>query len=151
MWFFNKRPEINGDRLIRLPLEDTKANYLRGFWEWVHFLAEDDYTRALQSLYWPNKAFTPKQLKNRITRFWGGAKPWSVVVPNQRLIQVIEAEAQFSPRNETQDGWFLAQIPVTTEPSRPKDDDIPLQGVAVSFSVREREASYVLALEIFHA
>jgi hypothetical protein len=40
---------------------------------------------------------------------------------------------------------------VTTEPSNPKNDEIPLMGVATSFFVRQHGDSYVLEHEIFHA
>ena len=39
---------LNGDRLIQLPVEDSKANYLAGFWRWVELLAASDYQEALQ-------------------------------------------------------------------------------------------------------
>jgi hypothetical protein len=44
----------------------------------------------------------------------------------------------------------MAQIPLTTQPANPKDDEIPLMGLASSFFVRELGANYVLELEIFH-
>jgi hypothetical protein len=51
---------LNGDRLIQLPVEDSKANYLEGFWRWVELLAADDYQGALEALYWPKgTSFTP--------------------------------------------------------------------------------------------
>ena len=51
---------LNGDRLIRIPLVDSKANYLDGFWRWVELLAADDYKGALEALLWPNgTSWTP--------------------------------------------------------------------------------------------
>ena len=47
-------------------------------------------------------------------------------------------------------GWFLAQVPVTTEPADPKDDKISLMGVANSFFVRQFGEYYVLEHEIIH-
>ena len=142
---------LNGDRLIRLPVVDTKANYLDGFWQWVELLAVNDYQGALEALHWPKGiSWTPEALKNRITTFWGGDAPWSVVVPNERLVGVINDDAQFEPRNEEGWGWFIAQVPVTTDPADPKNDEIPLMGVASSFFVRQRGQHYVLEHEIFH-
>ena len=142
---------FNGDRLIRLPLVDTKANYLAGFWQWVELLAADDCMGAIEALHWPKATmWTPEYLKDRITTFWGGGKPWCVVVPNERLVGVINDSAGFEPRNADGWGWFLAQVPVTTEPADPNDDDIPLMGVASSFFVRQLGEHYVLEHEIFH-
>ena len=42
------------------------------------------------------------------------------------------------------------QAPLTTEPSDPKNDEIPLMGLAASFFVREHQGSSVLEFEIFH-
>lgn len=137
--------------LIRLPLVDTKANYLDGFWRWVELLANDDYQGALEALHWPKgTSWTPDQLKKRITTFYGGDAPWSVVVPNERLVGVINDDAQYAPRNKEGWGWFMAQVPVTTEPADPKNDEIPLMGVAGSFFVRELDGYFVLEFEIFH-
>lgn len=142
---------LNGDRIIQLPVEDSKANYLSGFWQWVELLAADDYQRALEALYWPKGcSFTPEKLKARITTFFGGAAPWSVVVPNDRLIGVINDAAEFQPRNRDGQGWFMAQVPLTTEPADPKSDAIPLMGLASSFFIWELDGKYVLVFEIFH-
>jgi hypothetical protein len=143
--------KLNGDRLIQLPMVDSKGNYLDGFWQWVELLATDDYQRALEALHWPKGAtWTPDALKNRITTFFGGDVPWSVVVPNDRLIGVINDAAEFQPRGQAGWGWLMAQIPVTTEPADPKNDKIPLMGLASSFFVRESQGHYVLEFEIFH-
>jgi hypothetical protein len=142
---------LNGSRLIRLPVVDSKANYLSGFWQWVELLATDDYARALEALHWPKgTSWTPEKLKERITTFFGGDAPWSVVVPNGRLVGVINDAAEFQPRNRDGWGWFMAQVPVTTEPADPKNDEIPLMGLASSFFVRELGGQYVLEFEIFH-
>jgi hypothetical protein len=142
---------LNGDGLIRLPQVDTKANYLAGFWQWVALLAANDYKGALEALHWPNgTSWTPQALKNRVTTFWGGDEPWSVIVPNERLIGVINDDAQFEPRNAEGWGWFLAQVPVTTQPAEPMNDEIPLMGVASSFFVRQLGEHFVLEHEIFH-
>lgn len=141
----------NGDRLIRLPVEDAKANYLAGFWRWVELLAADDYQGAVEALHWPKGILlTPEKLKERVTTFFGGDAPWSVVVPNDRLIGVINDAAEFQPRNREGLGWFMAQVPLTTEPADPKSDEIPLMGLASSFFVRELSGRYVLEFEILH-
>jgi hypothetical protein len=44
----------------------------------------------------------------------------------------------------------MAQMPVTTEPSDPKNDAISLMGIASSFFVRQLGEHYVLDHEIFH-
>jgi len=136
---------LSTDRLIRLPLEDTKATYLIGFWRWVELLAANDYQGAIDALYWREpSSWTPEVLKERITRFWGGDAPWTVVVPNDRLIGVINDDAKFEL------GWFMAQVPVTTEPANPKNDEIPLMGIASSFFVRQQGNSNVMEHKIFH-
>ncbi len=138
------------DCLIRLPIIDTKANYLDGFWRWVEYLAADDYQGALRALRWPCE-WAPGELRQRITSFFGGPDPWSVVIPNERLVNVINDSSEFELRNKKGWGWFMAQIPLTTKPADPKDDQIPLMGLASSFFVREDNGGYVLEHEIFHA
>jgi hypothetical protein len=144
--------DLNGEHLILLPVVDSKSNYLEGFWRWVEILANDDYERALESLYWSRGTTrTPETLKETITTFFGGDAPWSVVVPNERLVGVVDAAAKFDPpHGGDQSGWFMAQIPLTTEPADPKNDKIPLMGLASSFFVRPHRGYYVLEHEIFH-
>lgn len=109
---------LNGDRLIRLAVEDSKATYLAGFWRRVELLAANDYQRALEALYWPKgTSFTPEKLKERVTTFFGGDAPWSVVVPNDRLIGVINDAAKFQPRNREGWGWFRRKCHLP--PNRP--------------------------------
>ena len=72
------------------------------------------------------------------------------MVPNDRLIGVINDAAEYQPCNQEGWGWFMAQVPVTTETCDPKNDEIPLMGLASSFFVRERQGYYVLEFEIFH-
>jgi hypothetical protein len=138
--------------LIRLPPVDSKSNYLDGFWRWVELLANDDYQGALEALYWPSgNTKTAEWLKRRITSFFGGDAPWSVVVPNDRLIGVINDNAEYQARNRDGWGWFMAQIPLTTEPADPKHDEILLMGLATSFIVHPYQECYVMEFEIFHA
>jgi hypothetical protein len=74
-----------------------------------------------------------------------------VVVPNDRLIGVVNDGAEYQPPNREGWGWLMAQVPLTTEPADPKNDAIPLMGLATSFFVRELAGRYVLEFEIFHA
>jgi hypothetical protein len=143
--------QLNGQNLILLPIEDTKANYLSGFWRWVDYLASDNYELAIESLYWTQPpAWTPDKLRQRICSFFGGNEPWVPIIPNQRVINVINDVTEMRPRNKEGWGWVMAQIPVTTQPRAPKDDKIPLMGLATSFFIREHEGKYVLDFEIFH-
>jgi len=143
---------INGDRLIRLPCEDSKENYLAGFWRWVEILADADYDHAVAALYWAKApAWAPSVLEKAVTTFFGGKEPWSVVVPNARLVGLINDAAQCDAGRNEGGGWLMAQIPLTTAPSDPKSDQIPLMGLAASFFVRPDDAGYVLELEMFHA
>ena len=142
---------LNGDHLIRMPIDDSKSNHLAGFWRWVEILANGDFKLGIESLFWDDGAFwTSEQLEDRITTFFGGDDPWSVVIPNERLIGVINDAVDHQPRIDNERGWFMAQIPVTTKPDDPKDDKIPLMGLAVSFFVREHDGNHVLQYEIFH-
>ena len=132
-------------------MRDSKENYLEGFWQWVRYLEQDDFKGALEALYWPrNISWTPEALKERVTTFFGGSGPWAVVVPNERLVKVIDDAAEFQSRNAKGWGWLMAQIPVTTEPQDPKRDDIPLMGLASSFFLKEHQGHYVMEFEIFH-
>src|SRR5262245_30075353 len=98
---------------IRLPILDSKENYLEGFWKWVNRLAQDDYQGALDGLYWPNgSSWSAETLRSRVTTFFGGRDPWTVVIPNDRLVKVINDAAEFRGRGAEDRGWFLAQIPL---------------------------------------
>lgn len=141
----------SGISRVRVPILETKENYLQGFWQWVALMDKDDYVQAAKAIHWPRGSLhKPDVLKDRVTTFFGGDDPWSVVVPNDRLIQVINDAAEFAPRNEEGWGWLMAQIPLTTEPEDPKNDEIPLMGLAVSFFFREYDGAYEMEFEIFH-
>jgi len=141
---------LNAEGLILLAAVDSMSNYLAGFWRWVEMLANDDYEGALGAVRWPSWGpRTPEDLKSYITGFFGVADPWSVVVPNERLIGVINDAAEYQAWNEG-GGWFMAQIPLTTEPADPKDDKIPLMGLASSFFLRPYQGYYVMEFEILH-
>ena len=144
-------PRLREDQLILFPQIDNKETYLDAFWRWVALLEKDDYQQALEALHWPKgTSWTASALKERVTTFFGGSEPWSVVIPNDRLLGVIADAADFKPRDNDGFGWFMAQIPLTTRPSNPKDDEIPLMGLACSFFVRPKGEDYVMEFEIFH-
>lgn len=141
----------SNDDLIRLPLVDSKENYLSGFWRWVELLEANDYQAAVDALYTPNgERPSAEGLRKRVTTFFGGELPWSVVIPNERLVRLVEEFAEFKPRTGERPGWFMAHIPVTTDPLDPKRDDVPLLGIASSFFVLHRDSALVMQFEIFH-
>lgn len=125
----------------------TRENYLDAFWSWVGLLANDDYEAAAKALHpsSPKRLWTGERLQTKVTTFFGGDEPWTVVVPNDRLIAVVNDACDWT------EGWFMAQIPLTTRPQQPKADDIPLMGLATSFFVREIGGMFALEHEIFHA
>jgi hypothetical protein len=87
---------FNANNLILFPLEDTKGNYLSGFWQWVEHIANRNYALALESLYWTETpTWTPAKLEKRIARFFPGDTPWVPVIPNRRLIEVINDAAEY--------------------------------------------------------
>lgn len=128
------------------PPVHTRENYLAAFWSWVELMAKNDFHAAAQALYPQSsgRSWTGNRLQTQVTTFFGGDEPWSVVIPNDRLIAVINEACDWS------EGWFMAQIPVTTQPQAPKADDIPLMGLASSFFVQEADSMFVLVHEIFH-
>ncbi len=134
--------------LIRFQPIDTKEIYLGAFWRWVELMADDRYDLAAKA-FLSRSTWTADGLKERVTTFFGGDAPWHVVIPNDRLIGVINDNTTYSPMDDER-GWFMAQIPLTTETDDPKADDIPLVGVAVSFFVLDRGDHYELFFEIFH-
>ena len=95
----------------------------------VYRRAEPNFERAVEALYWPDGGYwSADKLKGRVTTFWGGEDPWSVVIPNDRLVAVVNEQVEY------QRGWFLAQIPLATKPEGPKDNGIPLMGLAAATS-----------------
>ena len=122
---------------LSAPDRRHELDYLAGFWRWVELLAADDYMgRSRRCIGLGGTSWTPEELKERVTTFFGGDAPWSVVVPNERLVGVINDASEFEPRNREGVGWFMAQVPLTTAPEDPEDDEIPLMGLAASFLLR---------------
>jgi hypothetical protein len=140
--------QINGRNLIRMPCENSDQTFLNGFWRWVEILASGNYALAVESLYWEGTPYEPDNLEKMITTFFSTTERFVPVIPNQRLIDYINVSAQIEWGEDG--GWALAQIPLTNAPEKCKDDDVPLVGLATSFSIRKLADDYVLAFEIFH-
>ena len=154
------------DALIRLPRVDARESYLLGFWRFVELLAANRYEDAVAGLLWPGgRRVDPNGFRQAIEGFFGGDEPWSVIIPNERLVAVIneaaevELPVEHAARACCDDpkfhghgpGWMLCQIPVTNEPQRAKEDDVVLMGVAASFILEAQEDAYVMGFEMFHA
>jgi hypothetical protein len=140
--------QLNGPNLIRLPCENSNQTFLNGFWRWVDILSLGNYVLAVESLYWEKAPWTPEELENRIRTFFSKTERFFPVIPNQRLINVINENSKIEWREHG--GWGLAQIPMTNQPEKSKDDDVLLMGLAASFFVRKLDEDYVLQFEIFH-
>src|SRR5262249_50566682 len=91
---------INGLNLIRLPLQNEDATFLIGFWQWVELLSRGDYQRAIEALFWTDAPWTPDQLETRITTFFSKTERFIPVIPNQRLIGVINEHAEVHWRED---------------------------------------------------
>jgi hypothetical protein len=140
--------QINGPNLIRLPCENTNRTFLDGFWKWVEILAAGNYVQAIESLYWEREPWKPEELEHRITTFFSNTETYVPVIPNQRLVKVINDKSEIEWQQTG--GWARALIPVTNKPECSKEDDVPLMGLATSFFVRRFGSNYVLEFEIFH-
>lgn len=82
--------QLNSRNLIRLPIENSRADFINGFWQWVALLANNDYQHAADALFCSNgEPWTPDVMRERVTTFFRGEKPWSVVIPNDRLVGVV--------------------------------------------------------------
>jgi hypothetical protein len=140
--------QINGPKLIRLPCDNSNKTFLDGFWRWVEILSSGDYVLAIESLYWERNPWKLEDLEHQITTFFSETEPYVPVIPNQRLVNVINDNSEIEWRQNG--GWGKAQIPVTNKPKVSKEDDVPLMGLATSFLVRRLDDNYVLEFEIFH-
>jgi len=135
-----------------LPKLDTREAYLRGFWGWVEIMAAGDYELAARSLdYGGRGGFTGETLKRRVEYFFGDEHHLTVAVPNERLVGVINDAAEVQMPDGGRRGWIMAQIPLTNEPERAKEDDVMLMGAAISLFVVEKGDAYGFEFEIFHA
>ncbi len=134
------------------PKEDTDKGYLDGFWGWVALLESGDYERAAISLnHNSNSVFDAESLKDRVQDFFGRETPLTVVIPNDRLVRVINESADIAFPTANNTGWMMAQIPLTNEPDRAKEDDVMLMGAAISLFVVPVGDRYGFEFEIFHA
>ena len=147
--FFWPRLQINGARLIRMRRENSNDVFVNGFWQWIEILESGDYTRAVEALYWQNKPPKPSAFKKQIATFFGKATPLFPVIPNTRLINVVNDAMEIDWQDDG--GWAMAQIPLTDDPTKARDDDVALMGLATSFFIRDLNGQYVLEHEIFHA
>ncbi|MBX2802491.1 MAG: hypothetical protein KTR31_32725 [Myxococcales bacterium] len=128
--------------------------FLAAFWAWVRIFAAGDDERTVNALFWGERSPSVDFL-SMYASFWGGGKPWRPVVPNARLVAIVNdaAEIEFPATpswHEGAVGWGMAQVPVTTTPDRALDDDVELMGIATSFFLREVPGGYALEYEIVH-
>ena len=137
--------------MIQIEGGHTASAYLDAFWQWVTFMADGDYDAALDALYWEDIQYKPdpSRFRHSIEHFFGGPDPWSVVVPNERLIDEINRRAEIHLPTGDEPGVFVTHIPVTTRPEDPKDDKIPLMGHGVEMLVRDVGGLNLLAFGIF--
>ena len=154
----------NDSGLIVISGPPSREAFLVGFWRWVELLASGEHERASAALWrkpapfwsrWFRSPPDPEALPQRIRTLWGGDQPWHVVVPNARIVGEVNNAAETSfpakpPWGPGRVGWGLAHVPVTVEPARAKDDDVPLMGVAVSFFLREVPGGLAMEFEIVH-
>lgn len=134
--------------------DPSRELFLFAFWQWVGIFAAGDDQRTMDALFWESSPRS-SELLSLFRKFWGGAEPWHVIVPNQRLVGVVNdaAETEFPAEPSWHAGavgWGLAQVPVTTTPHLALHDDVVLMGVAVSFFVRQVPGGYALQYEIVH-
>jgi hypothetical protein len=139
--------------MIQIEGGHTAPGYLNAFWQWVTLMADGDYDAALNALYWGDTQYKPdpSRFRHSIEHFFGGPDPWSVVVPNERLIDEINRRAEIRLGTEGEPGAFITHIPVTTRPEDPKDDKIPLMGHGVEMIVRDVGGAILLEFGIFMA
>ncbi len=91
---------------------------------------------------------TAEKLEERIATFFNDQDNMAPIVPNERLVALINGQMEIEWDEE--DGWGSALLPVSTEPRRAKEDDVSLMGIAVSFFVVAEGDHQVLEFERFH-
>ncbi len=117
---------------------------------WVALLVRGDFSAAVASIRWGEKsAMTPEELEERITTFFNDSDVMVPIIPNERLVSMIDEKMEIEWDEE--DGWATALIPVSQEPQKAKEDDVSLMGIAVSFFIVKEEDHQVLEFEHFHA
>ena len=140
--------------MIEIEGGHTAPAYLDAFWRWVTLMAQGDYDAAADGLFlWEGmgREFDPSDLREHVEQFFGGPDPWSVVVPNERLVDKINGLAEIELARGEEPGYLVTLIPVTTQPEDPKDDEIPLAGVGVQMVVRDVGGASVLGFGIWMA
>lgn len=143
--------------LLKLPAEREDATFRDGFWKWVGLLARGDFGAAVDAIRWgEGRAMSPGQLEQRIAAFFNDADHMVPIVPNQRLLDLIDGKMEIEwcvdeISGEEEDGWAMALLPVSHEPQRAEEDDVSLMGIAISFFLVREGAHHVLEFERFHA
>lgn len=134
---------------MQLPAERADATFREAFWKWVEFLAAGDFQAALEAVRWAEDSdMTAEKLEERIATFFNDQDNMAPIVPNERLVALINGQMEIEWDEE--DGWGSALLPVSTEPRRAKEDDVSLMGIAVSFFVVAEGDHQVLEFERFH-
>jgi len=142
--------------LLELPVEREDATFREGFWKWVDLLARGDFAAAVSAIRWGEGAsMSPEQLEQRIAAFFNESDHMVPIIPNQRLIDLIDEKMEVEwcvdeLSGEQEDGWAMALLPVTHEPHRAKEDDVSLMGIALSFFLVKEGSFHVLEFERFH-
>jgi len=93
--------------MIQIEGGHTASAYLDAFWQWVTLMADGDYDAAIDALYWDGDKPEPSAIRHSIEHFFGGPDPWSVVVPNERLVDEINRSAEIQLPTEDQPGSFI--------------------------------------------
>ena len=143
--------------LLKLPSDREDATFRDGFWKWVNLLARGDFGAAVDAIRWgEGTIMSPEQLEKRIASFFNDADHMVPIIPNQRLLELIDEKMEVEwcvdeISGEEEDGWAMALLPVSPEPHRAREDDVSLMGIAVSFFLVREGAHHVLEFERFHA
>ena len=135
--------------LLLLPSDRVDASFREGFWRWISLLAEGDFQAAVEALRWgEGTEMSPGQLEERIATFFNDSDVMVPIVPNERLVAMIDEKMEIEWDEE--DGWGRALLPVSNEPDRAKEDDVALMGIAITFFVVKQGEHQVLEFEKFH-
>ena len=135
--------------VLQLPAERIDATFREGFWQWADLLAAGDFQAAHESVRWAEDSdMTAEKLEERIATFFNDKDNMVPIVPNERLVGLINGKMEIEWDEE--DGWGRALVPVSNEPKRAKEDDVSLMGIAVSFFVVAEGEHQVLEFERFH-
>ena len=109
--------------LLELPVEREDATFREGFWKWVDLLARGDFAAAVSAIRWGEGAsMSPEQLEERIAAFFNESDHMVPIIPNQRLIDLIDGKMEIEwcvdeLSGEQEDGW-RCRFPAPTPPPR---------------------------------